>query len=328
MTPAPGPDGQGDRPPDPLEFDEAGEETGPTPSTAESSAQSTGEPATVLPPLPETASRLTQAREARDIAQEITSDAYRALWREVALWPLKHGTLLAVLILAALSAVLSLLDGGATQDARTFQAFLKIPVGVAALVVLGIYARRIVWSTVEGDRPVAWFRDRSDDTPWTGAVTQFAACAVTCLMPFGIFLVVDFVMEFRPFVTVAGAVALALLGGAQLPLALVATTVQGKLTAALPHKLLRIWRAEPHASRVAAATSVAFAVVLLVTFLLADGFNPDDPTRMIDDHTAVRTTGRVTLGVLRLAAFYCALVSFRVAGLLVRDVPEVREALK
>ena len=37
---------------------------------------------------------------------------------------------------------------------------------------------------------------------------------------------------------------------------------------------------------------------------------------------------RLALIVLRAAGFYAALVSFRVAGLLVRDVPEVREVLR
>lgn len=280
------------------------------------------------PQVPESPSRLSQAREARAVADEVSRDAYRSLWVDVLTWPVKSSTLPAVLLLLLVAALLSFLDGGSTRDIRTTARLAQIAVGAGGLCILGIYARRIVRSAVKGDRPVPWFRDREDELPWWKAVADFMTIVAITMIPLGIYWLVTFFVEVPVWADRIARPALCLLGAAQIPLAIVAYTVKDSVLAAGPFTVRRVWRAEPHAARVAGVTAVACVALMLLSFAFAAGFAPRDVNLKIDDHTALRTAGRVGLTVLRFAALYAALVSFRVAGLLVHEVPEVRETLR
>ena len=71
--------------------------------------------------------------------------------------------------------------------------------------------------------------------------------------------------------------------------------------------------------------SCAFVALLLVSVPLAHEMVPNKSDWRIADHTAVRTAARIGLALLRFAAFYAALGSFRVAGLTVKEEPQVNE---
>jgi hypothetical protein len=297
--------------------------------TAEPATDSEDDPDVVLeeihpdPDGPSPSSRLTQAREARELADAVSSDAYKALWLDVVKWPLRGSTVPAVLLLLLVAGGLSYFDGGTPDANPGARGMMKVAIGTVGLAVLGLYARRIIFNAVQGDRRLPWFRDPDDDMRWWTAVFEFVTVATLTLLPLAAFWVSQFFVEYGEWTGRLVASALCLLGAAQLPLALVGTTLRGTVFAAFPWTVARVWRAEPHASRVAAVTSVTFVSLLLLSFAFAAGLDP-----AADDHSAQRTAGRIGLTALRFLALYSALVSFRVAGLLVHEVPEVREALK
>lgn len=309
---------------EPPERPPSGDEPEPpeTPDPAE------GTPLHAAPPSPEPPSALSQARDARAVADEVESRAFRALWLGALRWPLRHGTLLGVVLLLAVALGLSLLEGGADRDARRLRMVGRVVVGFAGFAVLGLYARRVLFNTLERDRRVPWLLDREDDVVWWRAITDFAVVVAFALLPMGIVTLADALFDLPGWVSTFCVPALFVLGVAQLPLALVAVTARGSPTAAMPHMVLRVWRAAPRASRAATLSSVAFVALLLSSFWLAAGLYPDDPAQLVRDDTGARLVARLGLAALRFGAFYAALVSFRVAGVLVRDVPEVREVLE
>lgn len=305
-----------------------GAEVDASPAAPAPDSAGEGDEVVLEPPPPDRPSRLTEAREARALAHDVTSAAYRSLWLDVITWPVRSGAWPAAVALLVVAALLSWFDGGATQDQRRLFRVVQIAIGGLALVVLGIYARRIVRAAAHGDRPVPWLRDRDDELPWWNVVGEFLAVFVIAQLPLVLLLIALAFVELPAWVSLPAGALMCLFGAAQFPLALVAATLRGSVLAAFPRTVLRVWRTEPHASRVAGVTSVAFVALLLISFALAAGMNPRLPRSVIDDHTTWRTVTRVGLTVLRFGAFYAALVSFRVAGLLVHEVPEVRESIR
>ena len=75
---------------------------------------------------------------------------------------------------------------------------------------------------------------------------------------------------------------------------------------------------------------IAKILLLLALAAVVSGSFAEPPRggARIEDHTSGRDTLRIVAFVLRFAAGWAALVSARVAGLIVRDVPEVREEIR
>ncbi len=255
-------------------------------------------------------------------------EEYRALWLSVVLWPLRNGTLVAVALLAGAAAALAFFDGGATPGDRRLNEVLQFAVGGLTAVVLAVYARRVVFNTVKGDVPVPWGRDPRDEVGWLVAVKNFCVVLVITLLPFGAFAAVQLFVEIRDWAMPFVITGLLLLAAFQFPVALVAATAKDDPLAALPGGAFRVWRAGPYAGFVAGTVAVASVGLLVAASFAASWWL--DPARVdqeLVEHTTSRTLARIALGMLRFGALYLALVSFRVAGLLARDVPEVEEVL-
>jgi hypothetical protein len=255
-------------------------------------------------------------------------DTARSVFRrDVLLWPLRDGTLAGVLALAVLAALFSWRDGGADHEERYVNTILQLVIGAGVFVVLAQYARRIVKATV-GGRPVPWGRDDADETTLWQNTSDMAGAVVVLLSPLGLFLIADTVWGFEWLVRWPAVVLLGLLAAVQFPLAVAAVVVKDDVVAAFPRTPLRMWRAEPAAARSACGAAAVFLGLTIASLYLATAFNHGvGPRDVIEDHSALRDAGRVGLFALRAVGLYAALLSFRMAGLLVRDVPKVREIL-
>lgn len=273
---------------------------------------------------------LERAREARAAAAEIDDEAYRALWRDVLLCPLRGGTLLGLVLLGLLTAWMSSLEGGATYDDRYQNSLLQGVIGVVALLVIGLYARRIMVCTFPVERPVPWFRDPEDDATALSASLDFITIVGLVSAPLMVVMTVTAFVDWPGWLEWMLRLAAALLAAAQLPFALVGAVGRGTVLGALPRTVVRIVKAEPRATKIAAGSALAFAGLFVLSFLLSTLYAPEKANANLGeaDTTALRSAGRVGLFLMRFVAAWAALVSFRVAGLLARDVPEVREILE
>ena len=78
-----------------------------------------------------------------------------------------------------------------------------------------------------------------------------------------------------------------------------------------------------------ATTAAVDPTVPPMPFVVAAWLVPPFETgRASSDDTLVRNAGRVLVFVLRAGSVWAAFAMFRVAGMLVRDVPEIREVLE
>lgn len=271
-----------------------------------------------------------------DAAPEVSKEESRALWMEVVRWPLGGGMLGAVILFAVLAYASACFEGGNSSSQRDQQAWGQALVFFAAVVALGVYSWRAISCTYPAERRVPWLRDAEDGTPLTRVLGLFVSVLFLTFLPAAIWLAVRLSVhpaEWVDWLVISAACAY---GAACLPLALAGAVVRGSPLAAMPGSIAKIRRADPRASRIASMTSVLFVACLILSFWLASEFVkepggslvllPGERARKEPDPVGPWLFGALT--ALRAAGFYAALVSFRVAGLLVREVPEIREAMK
>lgn len=248
---------------------------------------------------------------------------------DVILTPIRGGALPGFLAAAALAAGLSWSEGGVDEVASRSRGLVQAAMVVAAIPVIGLYARRIVLCTTEGDRPVPWGSDSLDRTTWFTDAAAFAAVLVASLAPAVVLtLVVQAAGAANWVLGVAGAAGL-VLGAAHLPFAVASTVLRDGPIGALWGGSVRAWRANGAVAR----TVVVPALVLLGLFgaslaLARFAVPPLQSGRPEHEHTAARDLGRAAVFALRLGSVWASFCVFRMAGLVVRDVPEIREVLE
>lgn len=267
-------------------------------------------------------------------APGVSSDERRALWLEVLRWPLGGGMLLHLIALAGLAVWSVSLEGGASASVRETRAFFQAGVMFAAVIVFAVAARRAISCTYPAERPVPWLRDEADDASLGSVIGGFAGVLAIAMAPLVVWIAflrgplgaptwVDWIVT----------AVCTVYAGATLPLGLGAAAVTGSPLAALPKTLSKMRRAEPYAARIASYTGIAFIGALVLSAFLAEVMvkhplgttdflaSPKPPVETVSTFTFV------VLTVLRVAGFHLGLVACRVAGLLVREVPEIREVL-
>jgi hypothetical protein len=268
-----------------------------------------------------------------EAAPEISKEESRALWLDVILWPLKGGMLGGVLLLAAMAAGLGFLEGGATQSDRDTRAYLAGALSVVALLTLGHYAWRAIVCTSPAERPVPWFGDDADASSLMQRVSTFLGVFAIAFLPLIVWVTAQSQIGAPRWVFWLVVVALSAAGAAVFPLGLSSSVVVGSALGAKPTRIWRMWKANPPAARIAATSALVFVGVFVAAALLTAAFvaKPKEidylasPNRPASD--PVGPALRWSLIVLRAGGFYAALVSCRVAGLLVREVPEIREVV-
>jgi hypothetical protein len=267
-----------------------------------------------------------------DASGPSSPEVRRGQWGEVIRWPLSGGMLGGVIALVALAFASSRLEGGASPSARDQNAMLQGVVMLAAFAVLGHYAWRAVSCTYPAERPVPWGGDDAEGSPLVRRVGAFAAAFMFSFMPLIAWLWTRGLVHPAPWIDTLVVAVLAAFGGAMLPLGLAGAVVRGNPLGATPATVRRMWRAEPYAARVAACASLAFVGLLIASTwaaqsgaLPSDAYMPGEGPRGAKDPMGDGL--KWTIFALRGAGFYAALVSFRVAGLLVREVPAIREVV-
>ena len=266
-------------------------------------------------------------------ATEVSKDERRALWLDVLRWPLKGGMLGAVALFAIIAYASAALEGGYSSSAREQRAWGQALVFFAAIVLLGIASWRAVACTYPTERPVPWGRDGTDETPFGRMLGTYVAVLFIAFVPMVVWLTARGMLDAASWVNWLVIAVAAVYAGAFLPLGLAAAVVRGSPLAALPGPVWRMLRAEPRAARIAAVTGIVFVGCLVFSFWLASAFvkQPADwalpGERPRGDPDMVGPLLRSALVALRAAGFYAGIVSCRVAGLLVREVPQIREVL-
>ena len=268
-----------------------------------------------------------------EAAPEVSKEEHRALWMDVALWPLKGGMLGGVLLLTSMALGLAWLEGGSTLAARETRSYLSGAVSVVALMTLGHYAWRAVACTSPSERAVPWGKDDLDDSSPFQRMSAFVGVFALSFLPVILWVTLQGRIG-APVWLYWIVIALASLAGAAIfPLGLAGSVAIGSALGALPWRVRRMWKANPAAARIAATSALVFVGMLLLSAILADAFvgKPKEGDILTSasrgDPDMVGPWLRWTLAVLRAGGFYAALVSCRVAGLLVREVPEIREVL-
>lgn len=251
-------------------------------------------------------------------------------WRSVWTTPFRGGSLAVTLGVLALAALAAWWQGGATAGEATMNALLRGVAALAAIALLALSSHRIVLCTIEDDRAVPWGRDERDETTWAQDIAAFAAVLVTSASP---------AVVLGAVADAAGApgwlVHLAMFGGfvlgaAHLPFALAATVLRRTPFAAHWGASLRAWRADRGAARTAVLPSLAFLALAAAAVSVGAWLLPtpsDDYARPIQDHTGGRDAARALVFALHAGAACAAFASFRVAGLVVREVPGIRVVL-
>ena len=268
-----------------------------------------------------------------DAAPEVSKEEHRALWMEVLRWPLKGGMLGGVIVLTALAFASAQLEGGASQSAREQRAMGQGVVGLAALLVLGVYSWRAVSCTYPAERPVPWGGDPDDATPVGQRATTFLAAFVVSFLLLLAWITLRGPVGAAPWVDWLVIATTSAIGAALLPLGLAGSIAQRSVLGAMPTRVWRMWRADSHGARIAMTTALAFVGLLVLSAWMAAVFvkQPSDSQMPSDvvrgDPDMVGPVLRYALFALRAAGFYAALVSFRVGGLLVREVPQMREVV-
>lgn len=253
-------------------------------------------------------------------------------WRSVILTPLRGGTLLGTCALALLAACGAWLEGGSTAEAHLYRQLGQAIVGMASVAVLSVYARRIVLCTAEGDRPVPWFTDAHDDaTTWKLDLASFLAVLLSALAP-ALFVNTAALVTGAPRALTGFAVFVGLVAGAlHFPFAALSVVLRNGPLGAWYAGSLRAWRSHAAVARTAVLPALAFLGLTVLASVLGGWLVPapyDEWSRPIADHTTGRDLARAAVFGLELAALLAALCTFRVAGLLARDVPEIREVLQ
>ncbi len=268
---------------------------------------------------------------------EVTAEERRSLWADVARWPLAGGMLGGVLLLTAMAYVSSQWEGGATESQRETRAMLLwMLTAPAVFAALGHYAWRAVACTCPAERPVPWFGDPNDEAPFVRRVQSFAVVVVVSFAPLLVWTMFHARLGVPTWVHGAALAAFSAVGAALFPLGLAAAVVAGNPMAAMPGTVLRMWKAEPRAARIAAGTALVFIGLLLLSGWIGSASAGPSDAGMAAASDASKHADKDPLGegmrwtifALRAAGFYAALASFRVAGLLVREVPAVREAVR
>jgi hypothetical protein len=240
----------------------------------------------------------------------------------------------AVVLFALLAYASVACEGGAAQSQRDQRAMLRVLVLFAALVVLAVYAWRAVLCTWPAERPVPWGRDEADGTPLSRVFATFFPVLLFAFLPMAVWLAVRGPVHAPPWADWTVILATAVYAGAVFPLGLAGAVVRGSPLAALPGPVARMRRAEPHAAGIASKSGVVFVAAMVASAWLATAFviKPADYSITSDasirEPVTVPTWLFVALVLLRGAGFYAALVSCRVAGLLVREVPQISEVLQ
>ncbi|MCE9636477.1 MAG: hypothetical protein K8T90_12295 [Planctomycetes bacterium] len=248
-------------------------------------------------------------------------------WRDVILTPLRGGSVLGFAGATAAFAWMSWLEGGAGDEAMPL--LLRPLLLILALVILAVYAHRIVLCTIEGDRPVPWLSDLADPSGVMQDVGSFAAILVMALWP-GLLLSV-LVGFLGGGAWAQGFIALCCLVVASLhiPFALASSVLRQGALGASYGVSRRAWKANRDAAKTALAPTAAFLGLLALSFVVAQVWVPHfDDANPKFDHTAGRDAARAAVMVLRAAAVWAAFAAFRVSGMLARDVPEIREVLQ
>lgn len=247
-------------------------------------------------------------------------------WRDILLSPLRGGALGGFLALGSLLVWSGRLEGGIGDE--PLRLFLRPVVAIAAAGVAAIYARRIALCAYEDDRPVPWVTDERDVAT---APQIIGAFCITILLALGPALVLGAGVSAlgAPVWLVWGAAAAALgVATIHLPFAIASSVIRQGALGAGYGGTLRAWRANRSAARIAIWPSAAFLGLLVLSVALAAWLVPHiGEGRPATDLTTARETGRWIVGGVRLAAGFAAFCSFRVAGLLARDVPEIRAVL-
>jgi hypothetical protein len=268
-----------------------------------------------------------------ETAGELSSRERRSLWAEVVRWPLAGGMLGGVLLLTLLAVASALAEGGFTADERDRRAMTQAVILLAALAVLGHYAWRAVACTFPVERPVPWTSDPQETQPAPRRVALFLAALLFAFAPLVLWMsILRQVVHAPAWLDWVAILATASAGAVLFPLGLAANVATGSPFAALPGRVLRMRRAEPRAARVAATTSMVFVGLLVLSAWMATALvrrAPDSalPGEHPNAPDMVGIPLRVGLAALRATGFYAALVSFRVSGLLLREVPQIRESL-
>jgi hypothetical protein len=243
--------------------------------------------------------------------------------------PLAGGTALGTAVLVLLAAAAAHLEGGADPDQRRTNAYAQAVVFLVAAGVLGFYARRVLLCAFEDDRPVPWFRDERDARPWTSDVGAFVAVAVLSFLPLLAWTALRRAVEAPAWASVAVNSASLVYATAVFPFAHAAAVLRGTVLAGTPSVALRAIRAAPTAARAAIRPTFFFLALLAVSAVMSGWFTPPPGgSVVVEDHTTGRDALRVAVFVVRSAAVWAALVSFRAAGVLAREAPEVGEVLR
>lgn len=256
-------------------------------------------------------------------------DRRGSLWIAVIRWPLSGGMLGAVLLLTLLAYVLSRFESGGSPSERETASMVQGGLSFVAIALLGVYAWRAVACTYPVERPVPWGIDEREDASLYQRLGTFVAVLAISFAPLFAWLALR-----RPIGAPAGLdgamiVLAAGLGASMFPLGLAGAVARGSALAALPRPVLRMWKAEPHAARIAWASSLVFVGLFVASAFVASVATanmPNDANFGGAGKDPMREWVRWAIFALRALSFYAALVSFRVAGLLVREVPEIREA--
>jgi len=268
-----------------------------------------------------------------DAEREISKEEHRALWIDVFVWPLRGGMLGGVILLAAEAVGLAYLEGGTTESARETRSYLSGALSVVALLTLGHYAWRAVACTSPTERPVPWGGDDADASTLFQRMSAFVGVFAMSFLPVLVWVTLHERIGAPVWLYWVVILLTSMAGAAVFPLGLAGSVSVGSALGALPWRVRRMWKANPAAARTAATSALVFVGMIVASAILADTFvaKPKD----IDDLAsssraqpdAVGPVLRWALALLRAGGFYAALASCRVAGLLVREVPEIREVL-
>jgi len=243
--------------------------------------------------------------------------------------PLAGGTALGTVVLVLLAAATAHLEGGASANERGTNSWAQAVVLLVAAGVLGFYARRVLLCAFEDDRAVPWFRDERDAKPWTSDVGAFVAVAVLSFLPLIAWTAVRRGLDAPGWVSVAVNSASLVYATAVFPFAHAAAVLRGSALAGTPSAALRAIRAAPSAARAAIRPTFFFLVLVAISTVMSGWFTPPPgASPVIEDHTTGRDAMRVAVFLVRSAAVWAALISFRAAGVLAREVPEVGEVLR
>jgi hypothetical protein len=238
-----------------------------------------------------------------------------------------------VILLVAEAVGLAYLEGGTTDSARETRSYLSGALTVVALLTIGHYAWRAVACTSPAERPVPWGGDDADGSSLFQRMSAFVGVFAMSFLPVFVWVTLHERIGAPVWLYWVVIVLTSMAGAAVFPLGLAGSVCVGSALGALPWRVRRMWKANPAAARTAAMSALVFVGMIVASAILADTFvaRPRDIDSLASpSHAEKDPVGPLllcTLIVLRAGGFYAALASCRVAGLLVREVPEIREVI-